>query len=573
MKLNGSPVFLSTAVFIMNLPDTEKLFEDKKSEYAALSALIAVAALYRCWDFYKTFAGGIPEISHVSYDGVYYVQTARNILAGDGLGWEATIFPVLQPILIALLAFVTGIKNLAFVSSCVSEVAGLLLLLWVYLLARDIYGKMPALAAVLLLIPYPHLVAIAGGDTAESLYASLICLSVLTGYRALKSRRMGVFFLAGLSLGLTYLARPEGFVFFLGFFVLSAWTTSREGALKAIKPVALVTAGFLLFALPYITFLTKSYGRLIISSKLPYESIAMRAKVYREPMQMQEIEGLTENGRLAWQEYGGSGVVFGYFRKDPGRFIRTYLDDLSSELPWNVKNSSQLDGYPIVYPLYFWFPAIIGMVLLLRRKETMWVGLLIFCPLLNMFVYPVFARGFWIYHAPYIPLLVILAVGGVIYISDRFSTMGLRVPLLMVFVAAWIGYSAYVKLTSNPQSVNTIVIKEIISEESMKAGEWSRKNLGTNTAFIMDWSRLVCYLGGRWVPLPAASPECEVDYGRKNGADFLVEELVGDSLMTGSRFESVPYLEKTYYYASDSAPYAVIFWRIMPEPGNRGLTN
>lgn len=552
----------------MNLPDTGKLFEGRKAEYAALSVLIIATALYRCWGLINVAAGGIPDISHISYDGVYYVQTARNILAGDGLGWEATIFPVLQPILIAAFALVTGIKNLAFLSTCVSEAAGLLLLLWVYFFVREIYGKKPAFAAVLLLMPYPHLVAIAGADTAESLYASLICLSVLAGYTALKSRRGVGFFLTGLSIGLTYLARPEGFVIFAGFFALTAWISSRGGAGKAIKPVALATAGFLIFALPYITFLTKSYGRLVISSKLPYESIAMKSKVYREPMTMQEIEGLTGNGKLAWQEYGGSSVVFGYFRKDPGRFIRTYFDDLYSELPWKVGNSSQLDGYPVVYPLYFWFPAIIGMALLMWRKETRWVGLLIFCPLLNMFVYPVFARGFWIYHAPYIPLLVILAVGGVIFINDRLSALGLRAPLLLVFVAAWLGYSTYIRLASNPQSVNTIAMKTIISDESIKAGKWSRQNLGTNTVFIMSWSRLVWYVGGRWVPLPAAPPELAVKYGRKKGAGYLIEELVGDAYLDGSRFKSVPSLEMAYCYNSDCAPYSVIFWRIMPEPGN-----
>jgi len=551
---------------MMKLPDTEKLFADKKAEYATLSAMILVAALYRCWDLLKVVAGGIPDISHISYDGVYYVQTARNILAGDGLGWEATIFPVLQPILIAALALVTGIKNLAFLSSCVSEAAGLLLLLWVYLLVREIYGKKPAFAAVLLLIPYPHLVAIAGGDTAESLYASLVCLSVLAGYTALKSRRSGDFLLTGLSIGLTYLARPEGFVFFLGFFALTAWMLSKEGARKAIKPVALATAGFLLFALPYITFLTNSYGRLIISSKLPYESIVMRAKVYGEPLRMQEVEGITENGRLAWQEYGGADLVFGYFRQDPDRFIRTYFDDLLSELPWNVGNSSQLAGYPTVYPLYFWIPAFIGMALLFRRKETIWVGLLILCPFLNMFVYPVFARGFWIYHAPYVPLLVVLAVGGAVFIVDKLPARLEWVPILILCV--WTGYSAYIKFSSKPQEVGRIAVNTLISDESIKAGQWGRSNIGTRTSFIMAWSRLVCYLGGRWVPLPAASPECTVDYGRNNGAGYLVEELVGDDYLAGSRFNSVPYLEKAYYYTSDCAPYAVIFWRIMPVPGN-----
>jgi 4-amino-4-deoxy-L-arabinose transferase-like glycosyltransferase len=546
----------------MSLKDLEKFIEDRKTEYIILSVLMAGAVLYRCWGLIKTIAGGIPEISHISYDGVYYAQIARNILSGDGLGWEATIFPVLQPIIIAAVAFVTGVKNLAFLSSCVSEGAGLLLLLWVYFFVREIYGKRPAFAAVILLIPYPHLIAISGADTAESLYASLVCLSVLAGYMALKSGRGTDLFLTGLSIGLTYLSRPEGFIFFAGFISLTAWMFMREGRRRALRSVALVTAGFLIFALPYVMFLTKNYGRLIISSKLPYESIAMKAKVYQEPMTMQEIEGLTENGRLAWQEYGGTGIVIGYFRENPVRFIRTYFDDLASELPWNVGNSSQLAGYPVVYPLYFWLPAILGMVLLVRRKETRWVGLLIFCPFINMFVYPVFSRGFWIYHAPYVPLIVILAVGGAVFIREKLPSRFEWVPVLILFVLVWTGYSAYIRFSSKPQEVEKIAVKTIISDESMKAGRWSRDNLGTQTSFIMAWSRMVYYAGGRWVPLPAAPPELVVEYGRQNGAAYLVEELVGDAIMEGSRFESVPSLEMAYCFNSDCAPYSVVFWRI-----------
>ena len=47
----------------MKLPDTEKLFQDKKTEYAALSALMFVAALYRFWGLLKIVIDGIPEIS------------------------------------------------------------------------------------------------------------------------------------------------------------------------------------------------------------------------------------------------------------------------------------------------------------------------------------------------------------------------------------------------------------------------------------------------------------------------------------------------------------------------------
>ena len=541
------------------------LLERPEAEGLFLFLACFAALCYRAWPMFKTIAGGIPPFGYTSYDGVYYTQIARNILHGDGLGWEAMIFPVLQPIMVSIASRITGIANLQFLSSTVSQAAGVLMLAPLYLLTRDIFGRNAAVAAVLIAIPYPHLVAIGGGDTTESLYSFMVVLSIYLGYKALSRPGMLNLFIAGASLGLTYLARPEGLIIFAMFFLLAVWRLWRLRAGKNLyKNAAMLAAGFLIFALPYMVFLTRSYGRVVISSKLPYESIAMRSKVLGYPLYAENIEGLTGDLRLVWQEKGGSGMVLRYFRENPSRFVRVYFRDFVSELPWKVGNSSQLEGYPPVYPTIICIFAAIGFIVILFRGNERWVAFLIWGPFANFFVYAVFTRGFWMYHVPYVPLLILLAAGGAagavsLVVRNREAAL----LVLVLLAAAWDFYAVRVRFDSRPQTVRVVQIKGAINEESLKAGIWGRTNIGTNVTYMMPWSRLVSYLGGRWVFLPWGNPWMAVAYGRKEGADYIVEEIIGrDNSESQSRFAGVPGLTCVYTYSSMDIPYSVIFWKL-----------
>jgi 4-amino-4-deoxy-L-arabinose transferase-like glycosyltransferase len=553
----------------MKLPDLEKILGDPKAEAAFLGLAILYASVYRGWGTLMTLMGGVPDISHISYDGVYFAQIARNILAGDGLGWEAMLFPVLQPILIAAISFVTGLHNLAFLSSYVSQTAGMLRIIPLYLLARELYGRKAAVAAVLIAIPYPHLVAISSSDTSESLYCLLTLLSVYLGYKAMSGGGRGFLFLTGITLGLTYLARPEGLVLFSVFMLLAAWRLIKILPGKdAVRGLAALTAGFMLFALPYAVFLSKSYGRLMLSCKLPYESVAMKSKSLGEPQSFQDVEGLTENGEIVWREKGGKDLVFGYFKKDPAKFIRVYLNNLRSELPWEVDNSTHLAGYPVVYPVYLWLLALLGFAVMFRARESRWKAVLLWLPFSNLFVYPVFTQGFWIYHVPYVPLLVVLAVGGLLYVSARLKgRYKVAVPVLLAFVTVWTAYTMHIRSASQPEKNKTISAKTVVSQESMRVGQWARGYFGTDVTYMMLWSRTVYYLGGRWVEMPMDRAGRVVEYGKRHGVDYVVEEFMGNDVKMGSMFKGIPSMEILYVYESPVAPYRVMFWRLKKEAG------
>jgi len=543
----------------------EKLLSHRRFDTAFLPAACITAVLYRGWDILYSFLHGIPDIQHISFDGVYYAQIARNLLLDGSPGWEAMIFPVLQPVIVAALSAVTGIGNYVILAQLVNTLAGALALVPVYFITARLFDKRAAVFAVLLIIPFPQLVAISTGDTVESLYSFLVYASLWSAMLALERISYRRALVAGLLLGLAYLSRPEGLIIFFVFLpVMLVRLRSLAGTKKAAIAALFAFVSFWAVAAPYAVFLSNSYGRLVLSCKLPYESIKMREAVMGLPLSNSDVYGITKSGRLTWQEYGGTGVIVGYIKSNPKRFFGSYLRNLASQLPWKqVGNSSHLANYPNVYPIYFWIPALLGLIFLVLGRKDLYLVAVLLMPYMNMFAYPVFTSAFWLYNAPYLPTMVLLATGAVIAVFDRLrADRRAAVLILTVCTAAWWVYSVKVVKFSDPKSVNVIRLRSIVSGEERDIGRRMRKYLGTDVTYMSSWSRMVYYMGGRWVEMPAANDYSTIRYALRNNVDYIVEELKNKPRDANFRFMSTPGLSLIYTYKSDKAPYAMAIWKI-----------
>jgi len=546
----------------------EKLFNSRRFNAVFLSVCCTITLLYRGRGLFPKLLNGPPDIQHISYDGVYYAQIARNLLAGDGPGWEALIFPILQPLLVALMSWWTGITNFPLLAQYLNTLAGTLALIPVYFIAREVFGKTAAVFAVLLTMTYPQLVAISMSDTTESLYSLLVMTSIwaaLIAMRAVSYRRAAV---AGALLGLTYLARPEGLIVFFTFLPILFWRVRKlADTKKAFAATATVMVVFSVLAAPYVAFLWKGYGKPILSCKLPYESIKMKEAVMGEKLKTADVYGITESGKLAWQEYGGAGVVFGYIKSAPKKFFSSYASNLMSQMPWSLRgNSSHMAGYPRTYPLYFWLPALAGFIALMLDRSKTHMLLALSMPYMNMFVYPVFTAGFWLYHTPYLPIVVILATGGVSKVAEKVQLNPRSIiVMLTTFSVAWWAFSVNAVVYSKPMKVGRIQIRTIVSEESQEIGRQMRKFLGTDVTYMAAWSRMVFFLGGRWVEMPSGNEQELISYARHHDVDYIVEELKNVPPNTNFRFVSTPGLVLVYTYTSKKVPYRIAIWRLMEE--------
>src|SRR5688500_12175745 len=192
------------------------------------------------------------RVEHViSPDGIEYLRLGRNLVAGDfGAGLSA-YFPPLYPLLAGLTSLV--FPDAEFAARFVSVVAGALLVVPSYALAREWYGARVARVAAALVALHPVLAYYSTVVLTEATYTLLFACGVLAGWRALKGARARAYLLAGLIFGACYLLKPEaaGFVLLLILVVACRKLFDRARPLgrEALNALA-VFAGFWLVAEP-----------------------------------------------------------------------------------------------------------------------------------------------------------------------------------------------------------------------------------------------------------------------------------------------------------------------------------
>ena len=139
-------------------------------------------------------------------DAIHYINMARQFAGGDYLSFDDNL-PVLYPALGTLAHLVFSDWEWAFWS--VSMIASSLVVVPVYLIARELHGPATARIAALMVCLWPWLVDYAGRIVPESLAVLLWFTSVWLLYRGLErgGKALAVAPLAFFSL---HLARPEG---------------------------------------------------------------------------------------------------------------------------------------------------------------------------------------------------------------------------------------------------------------------------------------------------------------------------------------------------------------------------
>ena len=514
------------------------------------------------------------SVPGVSADAVTYLQIARNILSGDGLGWQALWACPLQSIMIA------GVSLFGFslqaAAGIVSATAHILLTLAVYFLGTRVEGIRTGLAASVLTALSPHLLFTASSAEPESLFTFTLILSLLLFLQTLERDSIFLAAGAGVSFCATYLSRSEGFLVWVLVVSLSAllrWRALREWR-KAAVPIVTV-AVFFAVASPYLLFLEKNYGRLVISPKSSYVLIWMKSRIYHDndkgEMGNEELWGLSADGkRLRWMEPKGVGDLVSFLMSHPEKSLRVYLYNLSLEIPGRIPNNSGMERYPQLVPVAVGLLAVYGGLVSwgTRSRETKGVVL---APLLILLILPVFTEGWWKYLVAYQPLVLLTAAVGAVHalnaVSVRFPGgrwRGDAVLAIMVAALALRFVFSYVPLLGRsvaPPPNADINERVAVADEQKKAGEWAVAQFGQGRNYMVPWSKLAYWLDGKWTAFPVAPPGDLLDYGRRQGAEFVVIEFRG----AASRDDVIrpfPGVEFVGAYASEKIPYVAAFYRI-----------
>ncbi|HYN85108.1 MAG TPA: glycosyltransferase family 39 protein [Pyrinomonadaceae bacterium] len=210
-------------------------------------------------------------VEHViTPDGVMYAGLVRALAAGRFAEGLSTYWPPLYPALAAAASLLFADVELA--GRIVSVVAGALVVVPVYRLARDSYGRDAARLAASLAALHPLLVYYSTLVLTESVYTLLFACGACAGWSAVSETSARKFLTAGAIFGACYLLKPEaaGFVLLLVALALAArvFSEKRASLKTSLLGACAACAGFLVVASPYLVYLRRETGGWILSGKL-----------------------------------------------------------------------------------------------------------------------------------------------------------------------------------------------------------------------------------------------------------------------------------------------------------------
>ena len=209
--------------------------------------------------------------SVIENEGPHYVRLASNLLSGKGyigmVGLPELSFAPLYSVLIA--AAIPFTKSSEFAGRIVSTVSGCLMVLPMYFLARQLYGRSTALVCAALTAVHPVLVAYSTAVYNETIYLALLAAGECSALFLLRFTTLRWAALTGLFFGLAYLTRPEAMVFpLLAVFGLLLLTFVHKGSFKnAVLASAVLLVIFGALAAPYVAYLSSHTGRISFQTK------------------------------------------------------------------------------------------------------------------------------------------------------------------------------------------------------------------------------------------------------------------------------------------------------------------
>ncbi|MBI1920711.1 MAG: glycosyltransferase family 39 protein [Geobacter sp.] len=521
------------------------------------------------------------QMPGISADGVTYLQIARNILMGKGLGWQALWAPPLHSILIAGVSYVTGIGDLLRVVSIVSPLMFFLLVIAVYYLAISLFDQKTALVASIFTALSPHLLFIAFSPEGEITYTFFLTFSILL-FMLTIIRGGYVFAIAsGIAFALAWMARSEGFIV-MALIFLCVIVAQGRGFYRsaAFKYCLLATLAFMLTASPYLVFLKRHYGAWVISPKSTYVLIWMKSRIYHDndkgEINNEELWGLTPDGtKLRWQEPSGIGDLAAYLMSHPRKSFSVYLHNLAMEIPGRIPNNSGMERYPQLYPVYFAFAAILALFTSWGKMAAEKRGILL-APLLILLILPVFTEGWWKYLIPYFPIVTILAAMGFVrggellagkVSTDRAKGVGAFLVVLATLLISARFFLAVHPIPFSEQALPPppsaeLAARRSLAEEARKAGEWGARRFGPGQNYMAQWSKIIYFLDGFWTAFPVAPLPEVLTYGKAHGVDFMVVELIDEQIDDNALAQMVPNTLLAGVYRSEQTPYVAAFYRL-----------
>jgi 4-amino-4-deoxy-L-arabinose transferase-like glycosyltransferase len=501
-------------------------------------------------------------------DEPFYLWLGRNWLTGQGYsftGYSDVHHTPMYPLLSGLFYLLTRnlavgkVQGMELASDICYLLFGVLLVVPIYLLTKEMYGRRAAVVSAGLVAVYPAIstAPLFWGTLTEPPYYFFVYMGlfmVLLAMRPLHKAQDGVpserevspsfgrgwwaFLLAGMFFGLAYLTRPEAvaYVAVAGAVILLVRLFEKRLLKRATwVSLGIYLVGFLLFFLPYVYYVYRETGSWMVSEKAGVTFVT--------------CIGLSQNNTAAFDQ-----ATWG-------------LDSTGLEVFFFSRESYHVNMLDVIraYPSQF--------VQLVLRNVRSFVSGLFSLQLFSYYLLPLMgvaffkaawdkrrAKGELLLLASLTPVMVFL----LFFIQDRY------IATLLPTLVIWLGLGTYElgvwlcdtvanlldprtlrrfwrgALTAFPALLLILffvvlqprVIEQYTSTGSFRIehktiGLWLKDNIPPNSVVMSRYPAIAFYADSRWEPTPNASVAQVLQYAQANGVNyFVLDELEAKELRT-----------------------------------------
>lgn len=387
-----------------------------------------------------------------------------------------------------------------------------------FFLARIYLPRVGSFATCLLWAFFSFSLVFSPSPLSQSSFICYLLVGIVSLYRGLEHKEYSWLFLGGACFALSFLTRPEGIVGFGCGFVLCLVPLFVKGKIRkrtALLPIAFLI-GFFLLAGPYFIAFHSHFGYWGITAKT---EAALKTQDGTMILNAKGELEQTRAGVSVWKEYYGTLPVF----------FNTVLSNIKAY-------------YMVFYrtfPLWMHIVSLVGMISLLSgRRARLFPYVLILLAVTapnyivnvsksHSYLYSVFPAMFIFFVACFANTAKVAewAIGKFrSAIKPAACQAGFAVVLLLTVSYVSLGF--YLDADANYQApglVNEMLITKNIYK---RAGEIIKNDSEKNDVIMTRWG-LVGYFADRPVlPLPKGGVREVIDYGRKNGARFMLIDTV-----------------------------------------------
>ncbi len=463
-------------------------------------------------------------------DEPFYLWDGYHLATGRGYtffhGRPDVYLTPLYPLVIAGLYLI--LRNLELASRLCYIVFGAALILPIYGLAKEMYGRRTAVIAAAVLAVYPALTAaeLYWGTMTEPLYFLLAYAGLYAALRALRGGGWGAHLAAGAFFALAYLTRGEGIAYIaaVGGVLVLIRLMERRLFSREVWPRLLAMFGiFLVLAFPYWLYLRLQTGRWMISGQAGMTYITCISLAYGDVVGFDQATWGLDRASGEVNFFSPAMVSFrmlDHIRADPLAFARLVYhnvrDFLSTLFSWRM------------------FPAWLIPLLTLglfgsawdrRRAKGELLLLASTAPALSFIFFFVQER----YIGAVLPLLIMWTAHGAGRWADwagetlagwwprgpkertwRLCLSGALMAALVVISLWWM-----------PRVATTTSLGSF-RPAHRTAGLWLSERIQPGDTVMSRYPAVAFHAGASWVPTPNASIPDVLAYAYAHGADYFV---------------------------------------------------